>query len=133
LQRTVHIKRLPREVFQSNNEDNDSMLYIKGSVLNDKNDPLINKVITILSKSDNPVFYRDTTDNQGRFCFPFESYIDSTEFIIEVKGMKKGPQNNKIAFDTIVYPKLSTPEALKQYPVLEPALTKKRFNTLLPV
>jgi hypothetical protein len=113
---------------QSNKTDNDSLLYIKGAVLNDKNEPLTNKLITILSKSESPVFYRDTTDSKGRFCFPFESLIDSTEFIIEVKDIKKGSQDNKIAFDTIAYPRLNTPTALKQYPALEPALTKKRFD-----
>jgi hypothetical protein len=109
--------------------DNDSLLYIKGVVLNARKEPLTNKVITIVSKSDNPVFYTDTTDNNGRFCFPFDSYLDSTEFVIEVKNLKGKDQNNSILLDSIDYPKLTTPAAFKQYPAIEPAQTRQRFNT----
>ena len=114
---------------QSIAAEDDSLLYIKGVVLNEKNEPLVNRVITIVSKSDNPVFYTDTTDNTGRFCFPFERYADSTEFLIEVKNLKNISQNNRIVFDMPVYPVLKTPASLKRYPVIEPAQAKQRFNT----
>ena len=116
-------------IIRSTATENDSLLYIKGLVVNNRNEPLRNQEITILSKSDNPVFYKDTTDNAGRFCFTFESYIDSTEFIIEAKNIKKGGQNIRVVFDTLTYPKLNTPAALKQYAVIEQARTRQRFNT----
>jgi hypothetical protein len=96
-------------------------------IVNNKKEPLAKRAVTIISKTNNPVFYKDTTDAKGRFTFPFDSYVDSTQFIFEVKNMKNNSQNNKVIFDEMYYPKLKTPVALKQYPAIE-SKTKQRLN-----
>ncbi len=114
-------------VNNANINNNDSLFYIKGAIINNKTEPLANQVVTIISKTSNPVFYKDTTDANGRFSFPTDSYADSTEFILEIKTLKGNSKNNKVVFDEPDVPKLKTPAALKQYPLIE-AKTKQRLN-----
>ena len=110
--------------------DTDSLLYIKGTVLNGKNEPSANKVLTLLSNSGGLVFYPDTTDNKGRFSFPFEYYSDSTQFAIEVRNLSGRSQNDKIVLDTFTYPKLHTPASLKQSWPLQINTLKKYLDAI---
>ena len=109
--------------------DMDSILYIKGIVLNGKNEPSANKVLTLLSNSGISLFYTDTTDNNGRFCFPLENYYDSTQFVIEVRNQKGNPENAKILLDTFMVPGISTPVYLKQFLPVQTKAVKKYLNT----
>lgn len=106
----------------------DSLLYIKGTVLNDKNEPSVNSVITLLSNSGNTIMKTDTTDNKGRFRFALEDYADSTQFAIEVRDLKGRIQHLNIVLDTIHYPKVNTPIAFKKYSSLQTKDLKKYFN-----
>ena len=121
-----------QSVISNNNNpvmaDNDSLLYIKGVVLNDKNEPLKDNIVTIISSSGNSFFSTDTTDNAGRFSFPFDKYPDSTQFTFDVKRLNGVKQNAKILLDSPAYPQLHTPLALKKYFTAEPKQTKQRFN-----
>jgi hypothetical protein len=114
---------------QSPAVDMDSILYIKGILLNGKNEPSANKILTLLSNSGISLFYTDTTDNNGRFCFPLENYYDSTQFVIEVRNQKGYSEDAKILLDTFKYPKLRTPAHLKQFLPLQTKVIKKYLNT----
>jgi hypothetical protein len=120
---------LNKTINKSTAGDTDSLLYIKGIVLNGKNEPSPNKVLTLLSNSGIPLLYTDTTDNTGHFCFPLESYTDSTQFAIDVRNLKGRTENTKIVLDTLMYPKFSTPVSLKQFLPVQAKEVKKYLNT----
>lgn len=109
--------------------DYDSLLFIKGVVLNEKNGPLPGRVVTIISTSGTTFFNTDTTDNAGRFRFPFDKYPDSTKFTLDVKKLNGVKQTAQILLDTLAIPKLHTPIALKKYLITEPKQAKQRFNS----
>lgn len=106
--------------------DTDSLLYIKGTVLSKKNEPGINKIVTLFSNSGNGIYDTDTTDNKGRFYFPVEGYGDSTQFSISVKSLNGRNQQIKILLDTLNLPVFKTPVSLKQHYLLEPIIAKYR-------
>ncbi len=108
--------------------DTDSLLYIKGTVLNDKKEPFVNAVLTLLSKSATSTMNSSTTDAKGHFRFPFEYYADSTEFAIQVVDDQGRTQQTVIIFDTINYPVLKTPGILKKYLPLQGKELKKYFT-----
>ncbi len=108
----------------------DSLLYIKGQVFTQKNEPATGKIVTILSNSGVPFLYSDTTDNLGRFSFPFENYSDSMQFALEVKSLNGRSENARIAMDVLVYPKFSTPVSLKQFPRIPIRDIKKYIRIL---
>jgi hypothetical protein len=121
---------LSKTINQPTAGDTDSLLYIKGLILNEKNEPSANKALTLFINSGGLVLYQDTTDNKGRFCFPFENYTDSMQFAIEVKNLNGRTQNAKIVLDTFRYPKLHTSVSLKQFWPLQTNLVKKYLNTI---
>jgi TonB-dependent Receptor Plug Domain len=92
----------------------DSLLYIKGRILNEKDEPSANKILTLISRSGNLILRMDTTDNIGRFRFPFENYADSTEFVMEIKNANGRTNTNTIVLNPLTYPKLRTPVSFKQ-------------------
>lgn len=106
--------------------DIDSLLYIRGTVFNEKKELSSNKSLTLISSSGNLQMYTDTTDAAGRFCFRPGSYADSTEFIIEIRDAKGNKQNDSIVLDKPAYLQVNTPVGLKQ---LLPATTRmqKRY------
>ncbi|MEP7320100.1 MAG: Plug domain-containing protein, partial [Panacibacter sp.] len=110
--------------------DDDSLLYIKGTILSEKNVPLQDKIVMLLSNSGgNDLFYADTTDYAGRFFFPFDKYPDSMQFAMQVKDLTNNRLlNTKVVLDPLAYPKLTTPAALKEYPEIEPK-TRQRLYT----
>lgn len=121
-------RNLSKVLEPSTAKDVDSLLYIKGIVLNEKNKPAANKILTLLSNSGNLILHTDTTNNEGRFSFPLENYSDSTQFALEVRNINGRIENDKIVLDTLVYPKLNTPLSLKQFPPLDARSLKKYLN-----
>ncbi|CAN5691347.1 hypothetical protein BH10BAC2_BH10BAC2_04370 [soil metagenome] len=108
--------RKPGEAnFSSTAVDMDSLLYIRGTLFNEKKVPSSNKSLTLISSSGNLQMYTDTTDAAGRFCFRPGHYADSTEFIIEIRDAKGNKQNDSIALDKPAYLQVSTPVGLKQF------------------
>ncbi len=109
-------------------DEKDSLLHIRGIVLNEKNEPAINKIVNLLSKSGDGFFETDTTDDNGRFYFPIEDYPDSSLFRISVKNINERNQQMKIIPDKAIFPFFKTPVSLKQYLPVENTI-KKYFYT----
>jgi len=114
MMRKDNYQTLSKSVQKLTTPDNDSMLYVKGIVLNKQDEPSAGKVITLISNSSTVIFRSDTTDNKGRFRFPLENYTDSTQFALQLKNLK-GKDDYKIILDTFVYPKVKTPDFLKHF------------------
>ncbi len=92
----------------------DSLLYIGGVVVNEKNEALANKMVTLLSKSGDGIYAADTTDFNGRFYFPLGDYADSTQFHIAAKSINEKNQRMTIITNEISFPFFKTPGTLKE-------------------
>ena len=112
-------------------DNSDSLLFIKGKVLDEKNQPATNKILTLLSNSGNALFLTDTTDYKGQFSFPVFDYADNTQFAIEARNLNNKSVNVKIVRDPVPFPKFSTPVFLKCYFAKEPVFTGKYRNAYL--
>ena len=117
---------LSKPVESPANDDNDSLLYIKGVVFNEKKEPAADKIVNLISKS---IFSTDTTDREGRFRFPLDKYDDSTRFALKVTNLKGRPDNGSAVFDPIVYPKVKTPAFLKEGTPVNTRKLRAYFNT----
>lgn len=129
LLRNSDYQTISKSEYKPKEIDRDSLLFIRGTVLNEKNERFANSVITLFSIAGNPVMYSDTTDNKGRFCFPLENYADSTQFAVEVKTLNGSAQKTTIIYDPVTYPKVNTPVALKQYLPIQAQSVKKFFSS----
>ncbi|MEP7251568.1 MAG: TonB-dependent receptor plug domain-containing protein [Ginsengibacter sp.] len=96
------------------NVGTDSLLYIKGTISNDKSEPVSNQVLTLLSNSDKTMMYIDTTDSDGQFIFPVDNYKDSTQFAIQVTSGRGNSKDVNVIIDDMNYPHFSTPLSLRQ-------------------
>jgi hypothetical protein len=129
------LRKAPPVTISNNQElpsaaEEDSLFYIKGIVLSEKNEGEKNKIVTLLSKSGNGIFVTDTTDSNGRFSFPIEGYADSTQFSLSVKNLNGKTPQSKIILDSLHFPVFRTPASLKEYFFPEPAIAKYRNNYL---
>ena len=115
---------------QTVSSDDDSLLFIKGTIVNARKEPAANKLVLLLSGSGtNGFFATDTTDASGQFCFPVENYPDSAQFAIQVKELNKNRAlNDEALIDKPVFPRLKTPAALKKYFEPEPKLRQRASN-----
>src|SRR6185436_12136673 len=105
-------------------DHSDSLLYIKGKALEQKNRPAENTILTLFSNSTAASFSTDTTDLQGQFSFPVADYADNTQFAIEAKELNgNNIRDINIIRDTSMFPHFNTPAYLKRYFSSEPALT----------
>jgi hypothetical protein len=120
-----------RNLSQSSIDNSDSLLYIKGKILDEKGRPAANKILTLFSNAGTTSFFTDTTDYLGQFRFPVFDYADNTQFAIEAKNLNNNSANVKIVRDPIIFPKFSTPVNLRQYLPAEPVLTSKYRNAYL--
>ncbi|QEC66776.1 hypothetical protein FRZ67_05460 [Panacibacter ginsenosidivorans] len=129
------------DTYQSLNKKNitsvtpadDSLLFIKGTVLSDKNIPLADKSVMLISNSGSKdLFDIDTTNNEGRFLFPIDHRPDSLQIALEIKDLNNNRViNSKVVIDAITFPKLTTPGALKQYPDIDPRRASQKINTYI--
>lgn len=108
--------------------DNDSLFYIRGTVLNEKNEPLADKIVTLLFQSGDMSVHTDTTDNSGHFNFPFANYADSTQFALEVSDLNGRSEKSRVVLALPKYPKVNTPVALKDYIPVQPKAVKRYTN-----
>ena len=129
LARNDTYQELSKVLVQPTAIDTDSLLYIKGTVLDSKNEPSTNKILTLLSNAGGLIVHTDTTDNKGHFSFPLDNYSDSMQFALEVRDINGRQQKNKIVFDNPDYPKLSTPASLKKFLLMQTKLVKKYLNS----
>ncbi|MEJ7684129.1 MAG: carboxypeptidase-like regulatory domain-containing protein [Segetibacter sp.] len=94
--------------------DSDSLFYIKGKVVNNKNVPVTSKVVTLFTNNGPDAFYTDTTDANGRFVFPLTEYVDSTKFTIQVSTIKGEVQDDKVLLEPHSVPRLICGSKLKK-------------------
>lgn len=87
---------------------------IKGKILNNKNQPVANRTVTLYSTKKINLFTSTTTDSSGHFKFPLAAYSDSTAFTIQVTDKKGIKQNDKIMVYAFPFPKFATPLSLKK-------------------
>ena len=97
------------------NIDNDSaLLNINGIVVNKKNEPVRNRILTLFSNNRGIIFETDTTKEDGRFHFPVPSHDDSTQFTLQLTNLKGVKLDDRIILDTFNFPRFSTPDQLKK-------------------
>ena len=91
-----------------------SITDIKGKILNNKNQPVPNRIVTLYSTKQINLFTSATTNTSGQFTFPLLSYPDSVEFTIQVSDQKGTKLNERIIVEASPFPQLATPESLKR-------------------
>lgn len=124
----LHHKSFPNKnngIVKQTNDRNDSLLFIKGKALDEKDNPAANKILTLFANNGSASFVMDTTDNRGLFKLPVYSYPDSTEFAIEARNLNNSTANVKIIRDALVFPGFTTPASLKYHFAAEPIFTNK--------
>ncbi len=88
---------------------------ISGTILNRKNLPVANRIVTLYASKQFGLFDSDTTDNNGAFKFHMPMYPDSIAFTLQVSNIKGVKVDEKIIVDTkSPFPKFSTPKNLKK-------------------
>ena len=130
--RVSSFQSISKTVAPASTERSDSLLYIKGTVFNEKKEISPNSVVSLMSNSGTTMIFTDTTDSKGRFRFPIDNYSDSTLFSLQVRDTKGFSKNKVITIDPIELPHVSTAAALKQYVQLQTSAIKKYFNTYKP-
>ncbi|HYK46015.1 MAG TPA: MG2 domain-containing protein [Parafilimonas sp.] len=122
--------RFSEKQTQTFSSDDDSLLFIKGTIVNARKEPAANKLVLLISGSGTSGFFAtDTTDTGGQFCFPVENYPDSAQFAIQVKELNKSRAlNDQVLINKPVFPRLKTPAALKKYYEPEPKLRQRVSN-----
>lgn len=101
---------------------------IKGRILNKKNQPLANRIVTLYSIKQINLFTSTTTDSSGYFKFPLLAYPDSIAFTIQVSNQKGVKQNDKIIVDAFPFPAFATPASLKKKFSLQQVQEVKSFR-----
>lgn len=111
--------------------NDESLLFINGIVLNNKNEPLPDRSVMLFSNTGGTdLFLMDTTNEQGRFQFPIYHNPDSLQIAMEIKDLNNNRViNSKVILDAISFPKLKTPAALKQYLDEDPRKSRQKINT----
>ena len=129
LEKNNTYEKISKPFYQSTAADTDSLLYIKGILLNEKNEPSANKVLTLVSNSGDLIIHTDTTDNAGRFSFPLMNYTDNTQFALEARNLNGKSEKSKLIIDEPVYPSFKTPLPLKQFLPVQTKTIKTYINT----
>lgn len=94
--------------------DNDSGFTLSGMIMNVKDEPVANSIITILSNEANPIIETDTSNANGKFKFNLQAYADSTKFTFQLTDIKgKNLSNCHLVFDIDTKEHFSTPAYLK--------------------
>ena len=102
---------------------------INGRILNKKNMPVSNRIVTLYTNKRFYLFDTDTTKTNGQFKFTVPPYLDSIPFIIQVANLKGDKVNDKIIIDvTSPFPSFSTPISLKKKLVLQRTDLENYFN-----
>ncbi len=96
--------------------DGDSTITdIKGRIVNRKNQPVPNRVVTLYNTKQLNLFATDTTNADGAFTFRLLPYPDSIVFTLQVSNLKGNKVDEKIIVDIASpFPKFSTPLSLKR-------------------
>jgi len=88
---------------------------IYGKVVNKKNEPLKNQMVTIYLKAPALTVKSDSSDEQGRFHFLLpEDLRDSAEIRFELNNSKTSTTDKRIVIDPFPFPVFPTPVWLKK-------------------
>jgi TonB-dependent Receptor Plug Domain len=88
---------------------------ISGSIVNRKNQPVANRIVTLYANKQISLFDTDTTDNNGAFKFHIPLFADSIAFTLQVSNMKGVKVDDRIVVDAkSPFPKFATPRLLKK-------------------
>ncbi|HEY2722070.1 MAG TPA: hypothetical protein VGI82_10120, partial [Chitinophagaceae bacterium] len=98
----------------SDHRADDNFFNEHGRVVNKKGGPLSNIVVTLFSTQGRAIFKSDTTDNDGHFNFNLPGDVDSIQFMLQATDLKGRPVEAKIALDSILAPRFTTPAYLKK-------------------
>lgn len=124
----VDLPETPRDTIL-NKED--SSLFISGTVWDTRNRPVAQKIVTLFGDMRAKVFASDTTDAEGKFCFPFTAYDDQTRFNLQVTDLSGRLFPSKMVMDTnLLFPVVLTPETFKQRLVKEEIETVRKAMIL---
>ncbi len=93
-------------------QDDYDIMGISGKVLDRKDEPVPNQIVTLVSKQSGALFESDTTDAAGHFYFPF-SDVDGVPF--SLRAVSGTGQDKKIVMDSMRFPLFRTPAHLKKY------------------
>jgi hypothetical protein len=85
-----------------------------GMVLDKKNQPMANSIVTLFTTQNQGIFKIDTTDEKGHFDFNLPGYPDTTQFMLQVSDRKGKILEAKIILDSTLLPKFKTPLYLKK-------------------
>ena len=87
---------------------------IQGTVLNRKQVPVPNRIVTLYTNKKISLFDTDTTDASGKFDFKIPLHYDSIPFTLQVSNLKGNVVDEKIVVDVqSIFPTVSTPTSLK--------------------
>ena len=87
---------------------------IEGVVMNRKNLPVPNRIVTLYTNKKISLFDTDTTNAQGKFSFKIPLHYDTIPFTLQVSNFKGSVVDEKIKIDVhSSFPLLSTPVHLK--------------------
>ncbi|HMH34274.1 MAG TPA: hypothetical protein VK543_14650, partial [Puia sp.] len=95
--------------------EDSSIEFIRGSILNNKDEPVSDQVVTLFSTQKNIIFLSETTDQHGRFRFRLPSGIaDSSVMTLQVANQKGTKVDKKIVLDPPSIPHPKTPKLLRK-------------------
>jgi hypothetical protein len=104
---------------------------IEGTVLNRKNVPVVNRIVTLYTNKKISLFDTDTTDTQGKFSFKIPLHYDTIPFTVQLTNSKGNLVNEKIIIDIhSSFPKVSTPASLKQRLTIQQAELVAKYRTV---
>jgi TonB-dependent SusC/RagA subfamily outer membrane receptor len=97
-------------------DDTELLMNLEGKVVNRRQQPLPEKVVTAISVTGrDPYLALDTTDGTGNFKLPLPIYRDSLVLKIEVKNKHDRNEDDNIQVNYFKFPQFSTPVALKRH------------------
>jgi hypothetical protein len=92
----------------------DTLLIVKGTVVNKKKEPVSDHEVMLMSNSQNAFILQDTTDEAGKFSFVMPDYDDGSQFNLQVSDLKGVKEDDDIILDPLYFPRFTTPVSLKE-------------------
>ncbi|MBS1596897.1 MAG: hypothetical protein JST75_01640 [Bacteroidetes bacterium] len=114
----------------ADNPDNNDLTTLRGKILDQKNQPLKDRVVTAFSNAQNNiVVLNDTTNAQGGFQIKLPNLKDSTIITLQVMNLKGIQTKDKIVVSKFNFPYFNTPARLKKRFSTSDEQTLKHFKT----
>ena len=110
-------------------DDENDLVGIRGTLLNKKGQAMKNQIVTLFGAQQELLFGADTSNEQGRFYFPFYNSQDSFSFQLQVSNFKGKSQYANIVLDSFHFPIVTTSLSLKKKITFHQALFIDSFKT----